>query len=502
MKLSATLLTLTVVDAAFTDEHGRLSLGGQYGTQIVDEHGNIVQLRGISTFNPPWFANCGQKDAFCYMSDTLGATMVRIAMDADNQHWDWVDQATSCGLYVLIDYHYVGARPIADDNAKNFFRTAAQKYSSQKNVMYELFNEPADMPWGDIKSYHEAMISVIRPIDPEAIIVCGTPAWSGRPGDVVGNTIDGKNIMYTKHFYAASHHDESDIGNLATQIPIFVTEWGVCDYSGDGNLDYDSAVRWQNMMDGGNPAGVWLSWINWGWNDKGESCSYMNPGSCDAHNWGSHSASGSHVDGYLKRPGPPQGPPSPPTPPAPTPIGQCTVDHGQNNNGVNLEASARQTGDMDECCTLCKDADGCQGYTHVTASGECWLKSSLGALTADPDVNSGGFTRPAPTPPPTPLTPPAPTPPAPTPPAPTPPAPTPPAPPSDCPGGSLAACIQQCPSGAAFQVCVAVCEERCASPQCGDDDGDSLSHCVANCPSASFVDCIGCCEDKFPSIVL
>jgi hypothetical protein len=66
----------------------------------------------------------------------------------------------------------------------------------------------------------------------------------------------------------------------------------------------------------------------------------------------------------------------------------------------------------------------------------------------------------------------------------------------------LAACIQQCPSGAAFQVCVAVCEERCGSPQCGDDDGDSLSHCVANCPSASFVDCIGCCEDKFPTIVL
>jgi len=463
-------------------------LGGAHGTQIVDEHGEIVQLRGISTFNPPWFANCGQKDAFCYMADTLGATMVRIAMDADNQHWDWVDDATACGLYVLIDYHYVGAKPIADDNAKNFFRTAAQKYSSNTNVMYELFNEPADMPWSDIKSYHEVMISVIRPIDPHSIIVCGTPAWSGRPGDVLGNTIDGDNIMYTKHFYAASHHDESDIGNLVTQIPIFVTEWGVCDYSGDGNLDYDSAVRWQSMMDGGNPAGVWLSWINWGWNDKGESCSYLNPGSCDSHSWGSHSASGSHVDGYLKRPGPPHGPPSPPTPPAPTPAGQCSVNAGKNNNGVNLEASARKTADADACCTLCKEAKECVGYTHVTALGECWLKSSLGALTSDANVNSGSFTRPAPTP-------------APVPPQPTPvPAPT---PSGDCPGGSLSACIQSCPSGSAFAVCVAVCEDRCGSAtQCGTDDGDSLNHCISNCPSDSFADCIGCCEDKFPSVIL
>lgn len=247
------------------------------------------------------------------------------------------------------------------------------------------------------------------------------------------------------------------------------------------------------MMDGGNPAGVWLSWINWGWNDKGESCSYLNPGSCDSHNWGGHSASGSHVDEYLKRPGPPHGPPSPPTPPAPTPGGQCSVNPGENNNGVNLEASARKTADADTCCTLCKEAKECVGYTHVTALGECWLKSSLGALTSDANVNSGSFTQPAPTPVPVPSPVPQP--------APTPvPAPT---PAGDCPGGSLQACIQSCPSGAAFAICVSVCEERCGSAaQCGTDDGDNLNHCISNCPADSFADCIGCCEDKFPSVIL
>merc|ERR1712159_686646 len=84
------------------------------------------------------------------------------------------------------------------------------------------------------------------------------------------------------------------------------------------------------MMNGNNPAGAWVSLANWGWNDKGESCSYLTPGSCDGHNWGGRSDSGSHVDSHLKSPGPPAPGPTPspspmstptpaPTPPSPTP---------------------------------------------------------------------------------------------------------------------------------------------------------------------------------------
>lgn len=97
---------------------------------------------------------------------------------------------------------------------------------------------------------------------------------------------------------------------------------------------------------------------------------------------------------------------------------------------------------------------------------------------------------------------PVPTPPAPSPGPLPPPAPTP--SPGACPGGSLAACIKQCPSSvpsSVFQICVEVCEERCVSQSCGEDDGDSLSHCVGNCPSDKFADCVGCCQKKFPPMV-
>jgi len=227
------------------------------------------------------------------------------------------------------------------------------------------------------------------------------------------------------------------------------------------------------------------------------------------------------------------GAPSPPAPspaPSPNPPGQCSTNPGQNNNGVNMEATARTAASPSECCSLCQAASGCKGYTHVTANDECWLKSQLGSLTNDPDVNSGSFS-PSPTPPaPTPAPVPGPTP------APTPavcqcactgddlkacvaacpsdqftdcinscqnPCATTTAPPSpgDCPGGSLANCVKSCPSDATFQVCVQVCEERCeGGTSCGNDDGEDLAHCVQNCPSDKFEDCVGCCQTKFPSV--
>lgn len=491
VKTGCLLAFLSTAEGGWVSEHGQLSLGGKYGTQIVDKNGNPVQLRGMSTFSPPWMAECIQQDAIKYMKDTLGANLVRVAMDAGTRYNDAVNWAIDNDMYVLVDYHYIGAKPLADDNAKNFFKYAAQTWGNKPNIIYELFNEPEDASWSSMKPYFQTMIDVIRPIDSKNLIVAGTPAWSGKTGDVVGNTLNDKLTLYTKHFYASSHYDSQDIGNLLTQIPVFVTEWGVCDYTGGGNIDFGNAQKWQDMMNGGNPAGVWVSWANWGWDDKAEACAFLNGGSCNAHNWGSWTSSGQHVAQYMKAAGPPSGPPAPPTPTPPTPAGQCTKNPGQNNNGVNLESASRSASSPDQCCSLCAAAPGCVGYTHVTANNECWLKSSLGALTSDSYVNSGSYSAPAPTPVPSPRPTPTPT-----------PKPTPqPSPAQGCPGGSLKACIGMCPmdSPVAFQVCVDVCTEDCSTPSCGDDDGSSLSHCVQHCPAASFADCIDCCKSKFPS---
>merc|ERR1712070_835808 len=130
----------------------------------------------------------------------------------------------------------------------------------------------------------------------------------------------------------------------------------------------------------------------------------------------------------------PQPSPSPSHTPSPSPGGTCETSVGKNNDGTNLQSSAINTGSADECCSQCSSAEGCVGYTWVHANNECWMKSSVGPARDDECggcVTSGTYAAPAPAPSPVPTPPPTPT-----------PSPS----PSGCPGGSLEACIHNCPT--------------------------------------------------------
>jgi len=294
-------------------EHGRLKLGGSTGTQLVDECDRPVQLKGMSVFNPGSFDECITPDSIATMVNNWGITLLRVPFDCcqtGGRH-DYVNMASGLGIYAIVDYHYTGVNPLIDDNARNFFKDAATRYKDYNNIFYETFNEPGpDADWGSvIKPYHEAMLDVIRGIDTQAVVILGTRFWSGSggqygPADAAANPVNSKYnpVMYTKHFYAASHHDQDDFAGLLDHIPIFATEWGMCEASGTGNLDHGSAQKWMDVLGGNNPSGVTISWANWGYDDKnGESCAALNAGSCNGGQWDSTTQSGSWAKEFIHR---------------------------------------------------------------------------------------------------------------------------------------------------------------------------------------------------------
>jgi len=187
--------------------------------------------------------------------------------------------------------------------------------------------------------------------------------------------------------------------------------------------------------------------------------------------------------------------PSPTPVPTPGPSGQCKIFEGMNNDGTNLHSTATSASSTDDCCNQCSATSGCVGFTHVHATGECWMKSAVDSPRDDQCSGcvTSGVVSAVPTPVPTPSPVPAPS-----------PVPTPSPTPSDCPGGSLSACVAECPSGTSvFAVCVAECSKRCEDESCtGGDDGTDLASCCQNCPSDTFEECIGCCGNKFTSTFL
>ena len=285
----------TAEDGTPFDNHGQLSVKG---TDIVDESGSKYQLKGVSTHGITWFPDYVNKDAFQSIRDDWDANLVRLAMYTDtgdsNGYCSGGDKdsirglvdagvtaATELGMYVIIDWHILNDNnPNSHiDDAKEFFDDVSAKYSSNHNVIYEICNEPnGGTSWSDIKSYAEIIIPVIRKNDKNAIIIVGTPNWSQDVDIVSEDPITGyDNIMYVVHFYAATHKD--DLRNkvktaISNGLPVFVSEFSLCDASGNGGIDYDSSDVWFDLINDNN-----LSYASWSLCNKNETSALIKPDS-------------------------------------------------------------------------------------------------------------------------------------------------------------------------------------------------------------------------------
>lgn len=280
--------TLTA-DMAVPSACGALSVNG---TQLVDENGNPVQLRGISTHGLAWFPSYVNKDAFKQFREDWNVNVMRLAMythenggyctdgnkdNLKNIIYNGVQYATENDMYVIIDWHVLQEQNPNryKEEAKKFFEDMSNRYKDNNNVIYEICNEPnGGVSWSEIKSYAEEIIGVIRANDENAVILVGTPNWSQRVDEAAKDPITGyDNIMYTLHFYAATHKDDlrnTMVNAINDGLPVFVSEYGICDASGNGSLDKNSAQKWVDTM---NEYGV--SYVCWALANKNESAALI-----------------------------------------------------------------------------------------------------------------------------------------------------------------------------------------------------------------------------------
>ncbi len=252
------------------ERYGRLSVSDG---QLVDEDGDAVQLKGVSTHGLAWYPQYANESALRTMRDQWGVEVIRLAMytaeyngyctsDAANrkklrrQIFDAVDAAEKLGMYVIIDWHILsdGNPKTYQTQAKKFFKLMAKRYADSENVIYEICNEPnSGTTWAQIKSYAKPVIRTIRKYDANGIILVGTPTWSQDIDQAAASPIKGyTNLMYTLHFYADTHRDwlrERLESALKAGLPVFVSEYGVCDASGGGSVNRTEANKWMKLLD-------------------------------------------------------------------------------------------------------------------------------------------------------------------------------------------------------------------------------------------------------------
>ena len=281
-------------DTTVVDVHGLLQVNGN---SIVDKNGDPVSFAGNSFFwsNDNWGGERYYKsEVVSWLKKDWNTTIVRAAMGVEdpggyldnrtankNRVKTIVDAAIDEGLYVIIDWH----SHHAEDNTNEavlFFQEMAELYGEHDNVIYELYNEPLDISWTNIiKPYAVSVIAAIHAIDPDNLIVVGTPEWSQRVDLAAADPITGfSNIAYTLHFYTIYHQQWlRDRANAALEdgIALFVTEWGSIGYS----LVDPEANKWMTWCFDNK-----ISHCNWAVNDKEEEWSILVPGASTSGGWG------------------------------------------------------------------------------------------------------------------------------------------------------------------------------------------------------------------------
>lgn len=261
--------------------HGKLQV---IDNQLSNEHGNAIQLKGMSHHGPQWFAHCQTYEAFKSLATEWQCDIVRIAMYVAEDGYnndpagfrqkivDYVRYCEELGIYCIIDWHILTPGNPNDQTyagADEFFEWASATFKDKKHVLYEICNEPNgdNVTWAAIKSYAERIIPIIRRNDPNSLIISGTPHWSSQYEEVVLAPLAYPNIMYAFHFYAATHYEYDRFKIFLDKLPIFATEWGVSEANGDGAYDLASARKWIRILDGDNPGAQKISWAAWAFAD-------------------------------------------------------------------------------------------------------------------------------------------------------------------------------------------------------------------------------------------
>ncbi|MCL2183466.1 MAG: cellulase family glycosylhydrolase [Chitinispirillia bacterium] len=300
--------------------NGQLSVKN---ARIVNKDGEPVALRGMSFYwdNPGWNGHQFYTAATVNkLADEWKVDIIRAAFSGPNGQTSKiktvVDAAIAKGIYVILDYHSHNANNELS-TAQSFFNTFLNdaSYVGKPNILYEIFNEPdgkdcanSSQVWNssgfmtcinnfwnqNVRGYSNTMVQHIRAKDPNNIILIGTPFFCLRPDVASNNPVNGTNLAYVFHFYAAeATHGTDKFAAITTTInnghAVYVSEFGVTEADGSGTVSTTKTETWFKLLDQYS-----IGWCNWSMSSFEES-SVLSGGQPDGSGWVTRSPGGTFI---------------------------------------------------------------------------------------------------------------------------------------------------------------------------------------------------------------
>ena len=160
-KLLTIILMLCAISAHAQDPVKKWGQLQVKGSQLCDQNGRPVILRGVSFGWHNIWPRFYNKKAVKTLKEDWNASVVRAAMGimiednylenptfAKQCMTNVIEAAIKNNVYVIIDWH---SHHMQTAEAKRFFGEMAQKYGKYPHIIYEIYNEPVEDTWADLK---------------------------------------------------------------------------------------------------------------------------------------------------------------------------------------------------------------------------------------------------------------------------------------------------------------------------------------------------------------
>ena len=266
------------------------------GIKLVNEKQQNIVLRGVSFGQHQWWPRFYNSETVTWLKKDFNCNLIRIPIGdqyAEDSYSNNPAQAMKCAraaidaaiendMYAIINWH---VHIFEEHVAHKFFAEIAKDYKDCPNLLYEIYSEPIDYEWDELKKLSENTIKYLREdLGVNNVILVGVPNYT-TDVDIAAEDpiVDYKDLMYSVHFYAETHQDLLR-GKVQTALnkglPIFVCESGGMDAAGEGAINYVSWSKWKTLMDDNN-----LSWVAFAVADKNIACCMIKDENSPISNW-------------------------------------------------------------------------------------------------------------------------------------------------------------------------------------------------------------------------
>jgi endoglucanase len=264
------------------------------GPTIYDAAHNVHLFHGVDRPSLEWSATGESLSQSDYQNMAAWkANVVRIALDQDFWLTDsptyaagyaplvdtQVQWAEAAGLDVILDLHWSdkgdysqmpAQQRMADAHSATFWSQVAARYKSDGHVLFELYNEPHDVPWtvwlsggpsgdGFTVTGMQALYDAVRATGAENLVLIGGLQFAYDLSGVVSNRVQGHNIVWATHPYnqpgKQPQNWDNGFGSLSTTDPVMATEFG--DTTSCGTDYYATLIPYLDSHH--------ISWSGWAW---------------------------------------------------------------------------------------------------------------------------------------------------------------------------------------------------------------------------------------------